>query len=226
MLGQWSESRRVNTTLATHGSTYTTAKGQRATITLPDGSTVVLNVASRLEVPADYASGNRALRLTGEALFSIVPNARRAVTVTSGGVTTRVLGTSFVVRHYPDDTATVVAVQNGKVAVRTLVLAAMQQSEMTDQGATPVHAAQTSQFTFATGMLTLDDVPLRDAVVELSRWYDLDIRLGDASLATRRIGGAFAAGAQTDLMVILKESMHLRVVREGHVVILYPEAGA
>jgi ferric-dicitrate binding protein FerR (iron transport regulator) len=224
MVGQWSKSRRMHATLATHTLTYTTAKGQRATITLPDGSTVILNVASQLQVPADYAAGNPALRLTGEALFTVVPNARRAVTVTSGGVTTRVLGTSFLVRHYGNDIATVVAVREGKVAVRSQVLAGMQQSEFTAQGATAVQTANASLFSFATGMLTLDDMPLHDAVVELSRWYDLDIRLGDASLATRRIGGVFAAGAQSDLMTFLEESMHLRVAREGHVVILYPRA--
>src|SRR5215218_5804487 len=35
---------------------YTTGNGQRATITLPDKSTATLNAASRLEVPADFAT--------------------------------------------------------------------------------------------------------------------------------------------------------------------------
>ena len=51
-------------------STYTTLSGERANIMLPDGSTVALNVASRLEVPVDYAAGNHTLHLVGEALFT------------------------------------------------------------------------------------------------------------------------------------------------------------
>ena len=43
-------------------SMYVTDQGERANIVLPDGNTVALNVASRLEVPADYLAGDHALR--------------------------------------------------------------------------------------------------------------------------------------------------------------------
>ena len=53
-------------------TTYATAPGQRATITLPDDNTVALNVASRLEVPTNYGRGNHMVRLpVGEALFNV-----------------------------------------------------------------------------------------------------------------------------------------------------------
>jgi ferric-dicitrate binding protein FerR (iron transport regulator) len=220
-LGRHTQSSSFATRADTAPLIYTTGKGQRANITLSDGSTVVLSVDSRLEVPVDYSRGHRALRLTGEALFSVVHRPKSAFTVMSGNVTTHVLGTSFVVRHYPSDTSTMVAVRDGKVGVRTLVLAAGQQSDVRETGIPQVRTADPARFTFATGVLTLEDMPLRDAAVELSRWYDLDIRLGDSTLATQTVWGGFAAGAQSDMIAMFERVMNLRVVRDGRAVTLF-----
>jgi transmembrane sensor len=157
-------------------------------------------------------------------LFTVQHHSESSFTVTSGDATARVLGTSFLVRHYPDDTATTVAVRGGKVGVKSLVLSAWQQSEVTAHAAARVHAVAPSRFDFATGVLTLDAMSLRDAVVELSRWYDLDIRLGDSSLATRRIDGGFVAGASADLIAIFEQTLDVRVVREGRKMTLYPRS--
>jgi ferric-dicitrate binding protein FerR (iron transport regulator) len=185
----------------------------------------VLNVDSRLEVPADYVRGNRALQLTGEALFSVAHRSKTTFTVQSGGVTTRVLGTNFVVRHYPSDTTTVVAVRDGKVGIRSLVLSAGEQSEITSRSATHVHPYDSAAFTFASGVLTLEDMSLSSAIPELNRWYDLDIRLGDPKLATRKVWGGFNAGAQSDMIAIFEGGMNLRVVREGRTLTLFPRSG-
>ena len=79
--------------------TYTTGDGQRANIMLSDGSIVALNVASQLDVPVDYASGDHTLRLRGEALFTVSHHEGIPLTVIAGPTTARVLGTSFVVRE-------------------------------------------------------------------------------------------------------------------------------
>jgi transmembrane sensor len=154
-------------------------------------------------------------------LFTVLHHTGSVFTVTSGVTTANVLGTSFFVRHYPHDSGTTVAVRNGKVGVRSMVLTEGQQSEVTARGATPVHAIDPSQFTFVSGVLTLEDVPLRDAVVELSRWYDLDIRLGDPTLGTQSVGGGFAAGAQSDMIEVFERVLDLRVVRDGRTITLF-----
>jgi ferric-dicitrate binding protein FerR (iron transport regulator) len=105
-------------------ATYATANGERGAVTLTDGSTVILNAASRLDVPANYSSGNRTVRLIGEGLFTVSSHAGHPFTVISGLTKTRVLGTSFVVRHYGTDTTVMVAVRTGKVSVGTTVVTA------------------------------------------------------------------------------------------------------
>ncbi len=212
---------RLTTAMAAHASIYTTANGERATITLPDGSTVVLNVASRLEVPGDFAAGNRALRLSGEAMFTVVPASGAPFTVRAGSSMARVLGTRFVVRHYSTDSVTSLAVQDGKVAVGSTVVTAAQQALVPRQGLPIVTAVPPSRFTFATSVLTLEGQRLIDAIPELNRWYDADIRLGDIDLDARRVGGQFVAGSLGDLTKILAMTLGVRVERNGQILTLY-----
>jgi ferric-dicitrate binding protein FerR (iron transport regulator) len=219
--GWWTGTHRVGATLSTARSVYTTDNGERATIKLPDGSQVVLNVASRLEVPADYATGHRVLKLDGEAFFTVAHQGASPFTVVAGPSTTRVLGTRFVVRHYRTDTSATVAVFDGKVAAQSVVLSAQQSAEVRPNAAPVVRAAEPGQFTFASGVLTLPNLPLSRAAVELARWYDADIRFGDAKLGNRRIYGAFSAGSLADLTEYLQTLYNIRVVRDGRTLTLY-----
>lgn len=201
---------------------YSTTNAQRATITLPDGGHVVLNAASRLEIPVDYSRGNRVVRLEGEGLFTVAHREGAPFSVVTGSTTTRVLGTTFLVRHYRDDVADSVVVRDGKVVVGKTILTANQALLVRHgDGLAQVSVASPTAFGFATGVLTLDGVPLRAAIGELNRWYDADLRLGDAALATRPIAGEFTAGSLTDLAFVLQETFDLRVVRDGRVLTLY-----
>ncbi len=205
-----------------HSFAYTTANAERATITLPDGSTVLLNVASRLEVPVDYDRGNRTLRLEGEAFFTVSHHQGRPFTVIAGPSTTRVLGTSFLVRHYVTDTAATVAVRDGRVMVQSQVLAATQQVTVSTNGSSSVRAASANRFSFVSGVLVFSGMQLYEAIPQLNRWYDADIRLSDSTLAVRTIVGGFKAGSLTDLSAILEMMFTVRVVRDGRVLTLYP----
>lgn len=204
-----------------HVSVYSTGNGERATVKLPDGSTAVLNVASRLEVPTDYDRGNRTVQLRGEALFTVTHNSSTPFTVVAGASTTRVLGTSFVVRRYETDTIVTVAVRDGKVEVGSTVLTANQQLIVSDAGTSHQSIAHPGQFTFASGGLTLNDVTLKDAVVELNRWYDADIRIADPALDKRGIRGVFAAESITELGDMLEFMYNIRVEQRGRVLTLH-----
>ena len=203
-------------------SVYTTGNGERATITLPDSGTVALNVASRLEVPVDYMTGHHTVRLIGEGLFTVPRHSASSFVVLAGGRATRVLGTTFVVRHYATDTATLVAVREGKVAVAATVVTAGTAVEVGRTGVVHPQPADGAQFTFANGILTLDGLPLSAAIKELDRWYDADIRLGDSTLARYFMKGTVAAGSLADLQTMLEEMFDVRVVRDGRVLTIYP----
>jgi ferric-dicitrate binding protein FerR (iron transport regulator) len=211
---------RMTSKLSSEMSVYTTQKGQRSAVTLPDGSTVLLSVASRLEVPADYSTGNRTLRLNGEAYFTVSHQQTAPFTVIAGASVTRVLGTQFLVRAY-DSNKALIAVRDGKVAVGSRVLTAMEQIVVTPNHAGDVQRADASQFGIATGILAFPNTQLREAIPALNRWYDVDIRIGDPQLDARRITVELAAGSANDLIEVLEYSFNMRVVREGRVLTLY-----
>ena len=222
VMSSWNPGTTPDPTTTPRVSTYATGDGQRSEITLPDGSHVTLSVGSRLDIPVDYDSGNRRVTLSGQAFFTVVPQSKRPFTVVTGGSETRVLGTSFLVRQYATDSVATVAVRDGKVMVNSAVLTAMQQVAVDNGNPGAVHTADSTQFTFASGTLTLSDMPLLNAIPELNRWYDADIRLGDPQLIRRRIAGGFVAGSATDLATVLEMIYNVRVVRDGRMLTLYP----
>ncbi len=199
---------------------YTTANGERAKITLPDGSTVVMNVGSRIQIPTNFTM-NRTVHLNGEALFSVNPASDAPFTVISGPSTTRVLGTTFLVRYYDSDTVATVAVRDGKVSVQTTVLTAMEQISVDKKGLTEVGLADPRRFSFESGVLQFRSTSLKDALPDLNRWYNADIQLGDSSLAGQEVTGGFRSGSLTDLAAMFEWTFNLRVVRDGRTLTLY-----
>jgi ferric-dicitrate binding protein FerR (iron transport regulator) len=91
-------------------------KGQKSTVTLPDGTKVRLNSESYIEYRDNFAS-ERHINLVGEAFFEVVRDTLHPFVVNSGGVMVRVLGTSFNVQAFPFDDSMSVAVVTGKVLV-------------------------------------------------------------------------------------------------------------
>ncbi len=224
LLGWNAGNTRLNTQQIEQGSIYTTKQGELATVTLPDGSQVVLNVASRLDVPGDFGVNHRTVVLHGEAVFNVASQQDVPFTVMAGSATTRVLGTKFLVRHYSTDTATTVAVSNGKVAVRSVVVPADWQANVGADGDIRLHPADASQFTFISGVLTLKDMALPDAITMLARWYGADIRLASPELASMHITATCRLGSLDDLAAILEFTLDVRVERIGRTFTIYPKA--
>ncbi len=223
--GGWLSSvHRVNSKLSSSRSIYTTGNGERARVTLSDGSSVVLNVGSRLEVPANYGIANRNVYLVGEALFTVAHQTSAPFQVSTGTSTTRVLGTTFAVRQYASDSAARIAVRDGRVSVQSTVVSADQEIMAFESGVSTVSRANPGYFTFAQGVLTIDDVRLDDAISDLNRWYNADIRLGDPSLDARLVGGRFGTGSLTDLVEYLEWTFNLRVERDGRRLTLYKKS--
>lgn len=85
-------------------------------IVLPDGSLVTLNANSQLSYIEDFKE--RKVRLTGEAFFDVARDTSSPFEIYTGETVTRVLGTSFNVRAYPDEDKVEVMVQTGRVEFR------------------------------------------------------------------------------------------------------------
>jgi transmembrane sensor len=72
------------------------------------------------------------------------------------------------------------------------------------------------------GKLVFDGTPLREVVLALSRWYDLDVQLGDNSIATRHLAMTLEDENPEVVLSMIALSLDLRVERNDHIVRLYP----
>src|SRR5690606_35594665 len=116
-----------NTFLSTQGEggiipqvasqTLTTLRGPRAQFQLPDGSTVLLGPDTRLRYSHGMGQQQRLVELSGEAMFTVTHATGAPFIVRTQDALVRVLGTTFTVLQYTDESQSRVVVSAGRVSV-------------------------------------------------------------------------------------------------------------
>lgn len=94
-------------------------RGQKANITLPDGSKVWLNSQSKLTYSANFNIKKRELQLDGEAYFEVAHNPNKPFIVQSNDISVEALGTAFGMKAYNEDKLISSILMRGKVRVTT-----------------------------------------------------------------------------------------------------------
>ena len=210
----------------------TVPRGQRAQFQLPDGTEVLLGAGSTVRHPHTFGERSREVMLEGEAYFAVEHDDGRPFRVRAGDLIATDLGTEFLVRAYPENPGTQVVVRSGTVAVRAVrtqdttqpgrVVQAGELGRLDADGAPVIEQADTAAyFAWITGTLVFDDMPLREALPQLARWYDLDFRLADSSLGAIRLSGRLDQTLTPARLELLAGSIGLEQVRRGRIVTLY-----
>lgn len=193
---------------------YTTATGERRTVVLPDGSTILLNTGSAVAVDFD-TGGRRVSLLKGEAFFDVRRDPARAFQVSGQFGRVAVAGTAFAVRA--DTEADTVVLSRGAVEVSRLsdpsqaaILSPGEAVSVTAAALLPVRPIDTSRsLEWTEGRLSFSERRFDDVLDELRRYFSGYVivrngrlgriavsgsyRLDDAGLAIRSL--AEAAGA-------------------------------
>ncbi len=73
---------------------------------------------------------------------------------------------------------------------------------------------------WTTGRLVFEDVPLREAIPRLQRWYDLTITLGDSAMGERHLTASFSGQPVAQVLNALALLLQARVERHGNAVTL------
>jgi ferric-dicitrate binding protein FerR (iron transport regulator) len=92
-------------------------KGQKATITLPDGSRVWMNSGSKLTYGRRFNQNERVIHLEGEAYFDVAKKKNAPFIVQSGEFSVEALGTAFDVKAYPEEKLITAVLVRGKIEV-------------------------------------------------------------------------------------------------------------
>jgi transmembrane sensor len=205
-----------------------TQRGQRATLRLADGTRVVLGPASSLRNVAASRAGSREVELKGDAYFDVVHDAGRPFRVHAGNTVTEDVGTAFMVHTSTDGARTDVVVASGRVSLayrgrNSAALAIGDLASASDTAILVTHNANVAALTaWADGRLVFDRTKLPDVLAQLERWYDVDFRLDDASLAARDFTGSFQGEPVSKVLDVMAPAVRFRYTRHGRTVVLSP----
>jgi transmembrane sensor len=212
---------------------YETAIGAQRNVTLADGSSVILNTNSRLDV--DFSGNRRDVHLVrGEAYFEVVHDKRRPFTVYADNYIVRDIGTAFDVQLSQKGLVEVgvtkgsveVAPANGghaSSAVKSLdVLAAGQDivlGEKVERAEAVSSAELVRKLAWRQGELIYAGQPLGQVLADVSRYSDIKIELADPALENLLVGGAFKTDQIEAIFAALENNfgLHAEWIDSQHV---------
>lgn len=200
---------------------YTTARGQRESVMLADGSKLTLNTATQLRTEVT-AQARQVWLENGEAFFDIAHDATRPFVVHAGKQTVTVLGTKFSLLREGEKLR--VAVLEGRVQVqaeqtgRATVLT-RDDTALADAGnllVTKLSPQQLSaNLSWLQGKLVLSDVSLAEAARQFNRYGSKQLVIKDEAAAHIVIGGVFEASNVEAFARLLHAGFGLQVQVAG-----------
>jgi ferric-dicitrate binding protein FerR (iron transport regulator) len=170
-------------------------QGEKANVTLPDGSRVWLNSASKLTYSNTYNQKDRLLQLVGEAYFEVAHDAEKAFIVQCMGMKTEVLGTTFGIKAYEEDSLIAVVLIEGKVQVTFADrMRVMKPDEriVYDKTLKKLLSATVNPIDFTAwreNRLRFENETLQDIATTISRIHNIDYTFEDESLKAIKFTG-------------------------------------
>ena len=221
-------------------SSYETAVGEQSTVTLPDGTVVVLNTNSRIGV--GYSRNARVINLErGEIHVDVAEESTRPLSVVAGNRIVQAVGTAFSVEITANQRIELV-VTEGKVIVgvrgsdampstnsRIVVPPVLSQNDantvaageetvlgVPDEVISPVSAEEIEvKLSWRKGRLIFRSEPLEQALGEVQRYTMVEFILVDDELKSRRLSGRFRAGDVEALLASLRLNFNITYEYDG-----------
>jgi ferric-dicitrate binding protein FerR (iron transport regulator) len=192
-------------------------------IDLPDGSKVWLNAKSSLKYTSDF-SNERKISLEGEGFFEVQPDPEKPFVLHTGKAEISVLGTSFNVKAFQDDSLTEVFVVTGKVNFlstelnKSIVLTPGLNGFLNKIDRTiSLDAEPPLNITaWKDKTLVFRKAPLREVIKDLRNHFKVDIAVKNESLLDCRFTGTFNDARVEDIIAALSAALNLQVHHDSN----------
>ena len=190
--------------------------------TLPDNSYVIMPPGSEITYPAAFTS--RQIKLKGEGYFEVQPSSQSPFIVETDDLKIQVLGTAFNVKTTPEQI--IVQVNNGVVLVSSKTNAVTLKE---GQGCIYNRASRTfntvsiaetgrNNYAYATRELHFQHTSLSEVARQVSKAYNVEIRLENEKTADCRISTAFENKSLSYVLDVITASLDLQYRTEGNVI--------
>jgi transmembrane sensor len=212
------------TTISPRTAIYRTRTAERSNVTLPDGSAIVLDTDSAVEVA--YSDSERGVRMVrGQAIFEVAKHKPLPFRVHAGSRIITAVGTRFDVRLLgsPDTPIVRVALLEGAVNVTNANRGSPESASMVagevlqapPSASMRVRAGDTQTLaSWESGVLMFNDRPLGEAVEEMNRYTTHRIVLADDSSRDLRVSGVFNTSDPEHFAETIAETFALRLNRD------------
>lgn len=178
------------------------------TVALPDGSVAWLQAGSSIRYDKAFQGNFREILLEGGAQFDVAARPQPFV-VTSGQLSTRVLGTVFTVQAYRGTDSISITVQEGKVQVRKQqqIIGTL---EAADRLIFHTTTGAVAQYHLPGNEVQCDNQTLQEIMSLLGRWYGYTIQANDTGILRERYTGSLNRNETIEeLLTILCEVNHI-----------------
>lgn len=207
--------------------TIATARGERRSLVLADGSHLVLNTDSR--VTTSFTPSKREVTLEqGQVRFEVAKDPERPFIVRAGGKRIVALGTAFDVRW--TDAQLSIVLFEGRVTVQSVALLASLDGITLAPGERlefekPTLAIKSQprlehEEAWVAGRAIFEATPLHEAIAEMNRYSRRQLRLADAGLANLPISGTFSVDDPEAFARALAEIFSLKVDSSDDAIVL------
>ena len=201
-----------------------TGVGIQDSITLPDGSQVILGPLSSVKIGSEFAAGRREVEIVGDAWFDVVHDESRPFTVRAGDARIVDVGTKFTIRTDAGNGVSV-SVTEGAVSMANTDISATS-GVILNAGDSGL-LRKDGQIVTSRGTVTEDDVawmrgrlvfretPMTEVASAVKRWYGITLAMSEPSLLDRRITATFDNETPEAMLDILRLVLGAGIERRG-----------
>ena len=172
--------------------------GQRAELTLADGTKVWLNSQSELIFPASFDGDYREVKLNGEGYFDVVKDEKQPFIVETNKFDIKVLGTEFNVCAYKDESHWETALLEGKIEVLPLgertegvLLEPDMRLSWKDGKMIKRRIQSDDYYRWREGLICFTDISLEKLFEKLERYYEVDFVINNEKIMKNHYTGKF-----------------------------------
>lgn len=206
-------------------NTITTPRGGQYQIILPDGSKVWLNAASSIRFPVSFNGPSRITKLQGEAYFEIAENKKQPFIVETNGLEAQVLGTSFNINAYEDESLIKTTLLTGSLKVKNQHASHLmfpgEQTLADKEGHLKVLTNYNTQDAIAwkNGYFRLTSADVPSIMRQIARWYNVDI-VYEGDIPSRRLTGEVPRSMELAKVVEALEASGIKIKMKSNKLII------
>lgn len=203
-----------------------TPNGRQYIMTLADGSKAWLNAGSSLEYPVSFTGNERTVKITGEVYFEIASQPAHPFKVNVKDMQIQVLGTSFNVNAYDDETTINTTLASGSVkilseGINAAVLKPGEQAQFQPSAALKIVPAVDLDKILAwkNGYFSFDDLSLQQVMKLIERWYDVEVKY-EGPVPVEQFEGMVSRNMKLSGIISSLRDMNIDARQEGRTLII------